>query len=191
MEDFQMKKYFVAALFVICSVSANSQVETSRFQELESRVTELESKLEDQNSLVRLLSIEAFLNGYRTILSLSLNRNFTYFGYLNKGESIKNSDGTEREVYYFTGYHSLEAHNNLIEADRGSRLDVIRGNMRTIRNIIVDNDFYGYDGKSKNQLIIEYYDNVSSSNTPHIVGDIDKNSLKVRINGVLTEIGWE
>ena len=191
MEDFQMKKYFVAALFVICSVSANSQVETSRFQELESRVTELESKLEDQNSLVRLLSIEAFLNGYRTILSLSLNRNFTYFGYLNKGESIKNSDGTEREVYYFTGYHSLEAHNNLIEADRGSRLDVIRGNMRTIRNIIVDNDFYGYDGKSKNQLIIEYYDNVSGSDTPHIVGDIDKNSLKVRTNGVLTEVGWE
>lgn len=186
-----MKKYFVAALFVICSVSANSQVETPRFQELESRVTELESKLEDQNSLVRLLSIEAFLNGYRTILSLSLNRNFTYFGYLNKGESIKNSDDTEREVFYFSGYQSLEEHNNSIMNNRSQALEIIRGNLKTIRNIIVDNDCYGYDGKPKNQLIIEYYDNGTSSRTPHIVADIDKNSLKVRINGVLTEIGWE
>jgi hypothetical protein len=74
-------------------------------------------------------------------------------------------------------------------------LKSVRQNLKAIRDVVVGQQTepvkYGdYWTSYPNRLIINYYDN-SEGGEPLITADTQTKSLKVRINGVLQEVGWE
>lgn len=181
-----MKKLFLLVLTVLIPLfiqESLSQIDNNKqeIQELRQRIDELESKFAFQGFYGK-------YNFYSSQLAISLNRNFTYFGYLDFVNSEEMSDGKTKATYQFSGYQSIEGFNSNMR--NSNYINVIRGNLMSIRRVIVDNDEFWSADRHRNHLIIKYYDNAGNSE-PFIVADTDLNSLKVRINGVLTEVGWE
>jgi hypothetical protein len=168
--------------------------------QMENRLKKLEKTLDSLKFQVHLHEqiydhSEIEISSLRAQLALQLNRNFTYFGFLNEGEADKkNGKGYQRQ-FYFNGYHSESSQNQALQSDRAAYLKSVRQNLIGIKDVIVGTQTepvkYGEDWTTyPNRLVINYYDN-SSGNEALITADTQTNSLKVRINGVLQEVGWE
>lgn len=183
--------FLLALLFFVC-LTLNSQVlnQDNKLLELEERISKLEKENKDQGEFLNYLYSNVEILTYRTVLSLTLNRNFTYNATIVEGENITLPDGKLKKVYMFSGFRSFKNFDNDLNLNRTLQLQIIRGNLQAIKNTVVDYDPFNYEGKPKNKLLIYYYDN-SEGDSPYIIADTELNSLKVRINGIMTEVGWE
>lgn len=141
-------------------------------QDLEKRLTELEEKVRVQQSLLEFYEFNIEDLYLQTNLALRLNRDFTYWGSLFF--SFVDSS------YHFTGYSSEEQFNSSFKRDSLKTIQQIRANINEIK--IEIEKVYSYP------LIISYWDHKHPQQA-FILGD--KNSLKVRIDNVLTEVGWK
>ncbi len=182
-----MKKIFLIIFAVL--VPFMVQQSTAQLRDNYQEIQELKQKIDELESQVLFQGFYGKYNYYCSQLALILNRNFTYFGYLHFIDTEEMSDGKYKVIYQFSGYQSIDDFNNRLK-NHSNFISAIRENLISIRRIIVDNDEFWNEGKHRNRLIIKYFDNNGASE-PFITADTELNSLKVRINGVLTEVGWE
>jgi hypothetical protein len=192
-----MKKFKLLLLLIfLLPCFSNGQ----KRDDLERRISRLEKIIDTlklqfswHNKSYDHSSIET--NRYRSQLALMLNRNFTYAAGFYEGDAdTKDGKGYQR-VFYFNGYLSVDQQNKSLQYNQSEYLKTVRQNLIVIRNLIVGeqsepikySDEYTF---YPNRLIINYYDNVSGGE-PIISADTDMKSLKVRINGVMQEVGWE
>jgi|GEM_PF-3208840 hypothetical protein len=192
-----MKKYisFFSIVIVLVSTSFSQKKEDleKRVKSLEKTVDSLRLQLKFHNVVYIHSDIE--LNKIRSRLALEINRNFTYGAYFYEGESDSKGEYSSQRVFYFNGYRSVTEHNRLLENNQSGHLKNIRQNLILIRDIVLNGQSepikYSDDHISyPNHLIINYYDNASGGE-PFITADSETKSLKVRINGILQEVGWE
>ena len=135
------------------------------------------------------------ISSFRSQLALRLNRNFTYSANFFEGETVEKGNGNFQRVFYFNGHRSAAAQNEALSGSQAEQLKVIRQNLSVVRDIVLGDqlDSIKYSDEFvvyPNQLIINYYDNVSGGE-PIITADTNIKSLKVRINGLLQEVGWD
>ena len=172
-----------------------------KFEDLEKRARRLERTVD---SLKKELAVRTYyiLSDHAAIqtntmcsrLALELNRNFTYFGYLQEAQPDSMDGKGYQRIFYFNGYHTRSSHNQSLEADQAGYLKTVRQNLKGIKDIVVGLLVQPVKYESgwtyfPNRLIINYYDN-SEADEPLISADTHTNSIKVRINGVLQEVGW-
>ncbi len=188
------KKLFVIAIFFIfiynpvVSQFVNNE---DRIKELEEKVTKLESAIFNQAGFNVYMNDLMVINTYRAVLALSIPKNDIDRGYLVMDPEIKTSDGKSQKAYSFFGYRSSFQDYDLdMKTNKNLQITIIRSQMKIIRDVVVDFDYFYYEGKLKNQLKIEFRE-LSNANSLYIIADINANSLKVRINGEMTEVGWE
>ncbi len=160
---------------------------------LDSLKAQHRSDMQFHNQVYNHAEIET--NTIRSRLALELNRNFTYFGYLYEGEAdTKRGEGYQRS-FYFNGYHAASSQSQSLQLDRAGYLKTVRQNLKAIKTVVVGEQTEPIKISETwtsypNRLIIMYYDN-SEGGEPLIIADTQTNSLKVRIDGILQEIGWE
>jgi len=199
-----MQAKLIIYLMIVCTISISlAQKKVSieqRVSNLERTVDSLSLELRYHTQVIHHNDIENHndieLAKMTSLLALELNRNFTYFGNLFEARPEKKRTRSSQRVFYFYGYHSLSDTKLSLERDKSSFLRAIRTNLKTIRYIVVgqqtEPDTSVVDGwiVYPNRLIIKYYDNNGSSDEL-IIADTEDNSIKVRIDGVLQEIGWQ
>jgi hypothetical protein len=182
----------IISLLNISNAQKNDDLQ-KKVKQLESRIAFLESRF---NAHTRVYDHNEFdMSVLRSRLALGLNRNFTYSGSFYETEADTMDGKGYQRIIHFEGHRSVADQNQSLSSDQSSYLKIVRQNLNAIKNIVIgeqteptkiseDYTVYPY------RLIINYYDNVAGGE-PIITADTKSNSLKVRINGVLQEIGWE
>lgn len=185
-------------LFILFSSSALTFGQT--IQSLERRLLYLEQSLDSLKTQVEFheqLYYHPYLelNKIRSELALGINRNFIYFATFYETESdTKNSTGYQR-VFVFYGYNSESYQNQSLYNDQAGYIKTVRQNLNGIKKIIIGKQTTKVELSENyiiypNRVIINIFDN-STGSEPTIVADTDPSSLKIRINGILQEVGWE
>lgn len=192
-----MNRNICVFFLILLSVSLGS---SQKKETLEQKVMRLEKSLDSLRNVTRFHTYIYNHNDieeskYNSLLALRLNRNFTYSAHFYEGQAdTKDGKGYQR-IFYFIGYRLAEDTRKRIANDKSAFLSSIRGNLKEIRSIVVGDNISPPDQTAEykiypNRLVITYYDNAGSSEEL-IIADTYLNSLKVRIDGVMQEVGWE
>ena len=196
-ENNEMKIILLFSLFLIANLTT---VNAQKKQDLDSRVSRLEKTIDSLGaqlrfSYVRYGDSDIEISGIRARLALEMNRNFVYFATVNEGDTdSKDGRGCQR-VFRFYGYHSASYFADRYGDDRAGWLRLVRQHIKIITQIIQggrsellhDSEGYTY---YPHRVIITFLDN-SKPDEVLIEADSHLKSLKVRIEGILQEVGWD
>lgn len=185
-------------LFLIILVASSTLVLCQKRETLEQRVFRLEKTVDSLSNIVRidnyiLSSVNLGQTKLTAVLSLGLNRNFTYSATFYEGKPVINESYYQRN-YYFVGSKLGSEFNSLTDENPSRQFEIIRSNLKRIKDIVVgeQQDYTNEKGFKvlKPRVYITYIDN-SGNSDELIVADTYSNSLKVRVKGILQEIGWD
>lgn len=189
-----MFKKMIFLIAILSSISVNCQKKIP----IEQRVQNLERQVDSLSNIVRinnfiLNSVNLEQTKLTATLALGLNRNFTFSAIFYEGKPVINEKYYQRN-YYFIGQKLGSDFNTLTDQNPSRQFEIVRNNLRKIKDLIVgeQEDYTNDKGYRilKPRVYISYVDN-SGSSDELIVADTYSNSLKVRVKGILQEIGWE
>lgn len=159
-----MRMYLFLLLFSLLSLNPDDA--------LENRVAQLEKEVKGLTDLI-------INNDIRSRLSFGLNRNFIHNGTYYSGF---NEDSSEF-VYHFDGYLSKP---NFEKKYKEQKIELARHYVHKISEIILGSESEWYAAV----LEINFYDAVFSKE-PFVTANTKNKMLKVRLDGIMTDISWD
>lgn len=190
---------FVKAVAIVLFMIVNAYGQKSKSVEsiarnLEKRVDSLQALVSNHNYFYEHRDIE--LNKFRSRLALEINRNYIFYGNVYELDSDLQPGKSYQRVFRFVAYISEGDFKRRLTSDKSAALKVVRDYCHLITDIIKDGKQEFQDTTSSsfifypNRVKIVYLDNSSADETI-IEADSHLKSIRVRIDGLMQEIGWE
>ena len=187
--------YLIALVLLVIPATSTGQKKSDvdpRVSRLEKTIDSLRSQLRFHNMLYQHSEIE--ISGIRARLALEMNRNFVYFASVFEDDAdFKDGKGYQR-VFRFHGYHSASHFADQYRNDRAGWLRLVRNHVKSITDIIqggqTESIQYEEYTTFPHRVVIVFLDN-SKADEVLIESDSHLKSLKVRLDGILQDVGWD